>query len=179
MTLSMLAILLGLGLAAPQVVGLMNPAKFAQSVREFPRSKGWGYLLVALVTGWFIWNLKQESIADFAAYKPFMMIGFGAVGLLTCIYVSDFLAVRGLAVLLLLLAKLMVDTARWAESNWRLVIVIWAYGLIFAGMWWTLSPWRLRDILNWAVATEKRIRVGSAVRLGFALLVVILGLTVF
>jgi hypothetical protein len=46
-------------------------------------------------------------------------------------------------------------------------------------MWFTIAPWRLRDLLNWATANETRIRVGSSVRLAFALLVLILGLTTF
>jgi hypothetical protein len=46
-------------------------------------------------------------------------------------------------------------------------------------MWFTISPWRLRDLLNWATATERRVRIGSAIRLAFALLVVALGLTAF
>jgi len=108
-----------------------------------------------------------------------MLVGFGAVGLGTCVFVRDFLAVRGLAIVLLLLAKLMVDTARWAHTEWRLVIVTWAYGLVVAGMWFTISPWRLRDLIDWATRTDRRVRVGSGLRLAFGLFVVILGLTVF
>jgi hypothetical protein len=37
----------------------------------------------------------------------------------------------------------------------------------------------LRDILNWATATEDRIRIGSAIRLAFAVFMVMLGLTAF
>jgi uncharacterized protein YacL len=104
-----------------------------------------------------------------------------AVGILACIFVQDFLAVRGLAVLMLLLAKLMVDTGRphLGESPFVQVIQIWAYLLIVAGIWFTVTPWKLRDILNWATATEERIRIGSAIRLAFAAFVVILGLTAF
>jgi len=87
--------------------------------------------------------------------------------------------VRGLAIVFLLLAKLMVDTARWADTEWRLVIVTWAYVLVVAGMWFTVSPWRLRDLLNWATATDARVRVGSGIRLAFGLFVAVLGLTVF
>jgi hypothetical protein len=47
------------------------------------------------------------------------------------------------------------------------------------GIWFTITPWRLRDILNWATATEARIKVGSAFRLAFALFVILLGLTAF
>jgi hypothetical protein len=181
MKLSLLSILLGLGMAAPQIYGLARPTAFAATVRKFPRSLPAGYFLMALGTLWFLWNVKQETLADFAAYKPIMMAGFALIGLGTCIFVQDFLAVRGLAIVLMLLAKLIVDTGRphLGDTLWVLVIQTWAYVLIVAGMWFTVSPWRLRDILNWATGSEKRVRVGSAVRLAFALCVVLLGLTAF
>lgn len=181
MKLSLLSILLGLGLAAPQIYGLTRPVQFAAAVRKFPRNLPAGIFLMALATLWFLWNVNQESLADFAAYKNHMMIGFAAVGLGACIFVQDFLAVRGLAVVFLLLAKLMVDTGRphLGETAWVLVIQTWAYILILAGMWFTVSPWRLRDFLEWATANEKRIKVGSAVRLAFAGFIVVLGLTAF
>jgi len=179
MKLSTLAILLGLGFGLPQLYGLLKPAKFRDAMRKFPRSEPVGYVLMLLGTVWFLWNLQQENISDFAAYKKVMLIGFAAVGVATCIYVRDFLAVRGLAIVFLLLAKLMVDTARWEESEWRLVIVTWAYLLILAGMWFTISPWRLRDLLTWGTATDNRIRIGCGMRLAFGLFVVVLGLIVF
>lgn len=181
MKLSLLSILLGLGMAAPQVYGLARPASFAAAARKFPRNLAAGYFLTLLATAWFLWWVWQEPIADFAAYKKHMMIAFAAIGIGSCIFVKDFLAVRGLAVVLLLVAKLMVDTGRphLPESSWVLVIQIWAYVLVAAGMWFTIAPWRLRDLLNWSTANEKRIKVGSSIRLAFALLVVVLGLTAF
>ncbi len=181
MKLSLLSILLGLGMAAPQVYGLVKPGDFAAAARKFPRSLPVGYFLMVLGTLWFLWNVKQESLADFAAYKNYMMLGFAAVGLGTCIFVQDFLAVRGLAIVFMLLAKLMVDTGRphLGETAWVLVIQTWGYVLVVAGIWFTISPWRLRDFLNWANANEKRVKVGSSIRLAFALFVVVLGLTAF
>ena len=179
MKLSTLSVLLGLGVAAPQLYALLRPAAFATAVRRFPRSLAWGYALMGLGTVWFLFYLRLESVSDFAPYKPLMNVGFVLLGVLTCTFVKDFLAVRGLAVVLLLLAKLMVDAARWADSPWRLVIVVWAYALAIAGMWFTVSPWRMRDLLQWATASERRIRLGSYGRLAFGLLVIILGLTVF
>jgi predicted DNA-binding transcriptional regulator AlpA len=179
--LSTLSILLGLGLAAPQIYGLMKPAAFAAAARKFPRSVPIGVLLMLLGTAWFLWNLNGESISDFAALKPYLMFLFAAVGIGSCIFLQDFLAVRGLGVVLLLLGKLMVDTGRprLEDTHWVLVIQAWAYVLVLAGMWFTISPWRLRDLLNWATANEQRVRLGSAARLAFALFVLVLGLTVF
>jgi hypothetical protein len=179
MKLSTLAIALGLVFALPQIYGLLKPSAFAEAARKFPRSEACGFFLMGLGTLWFLWNLNNESISDFAAYKNLMLVGFGAVGVLTCVFVRDFLAVRGLAVVLLLLGKLMLDTARWHDSQWRLVISVLAYVWIIAGMWFTISPWRLRDLIQWATANERRVRFGSALRLAVAALLVILGLTVF
>jgi hypothetical protein len=185
MKLSLLSILLGLGLAAPQVYGLVKPAAFTAAARKFPRHLPTGIILMLLGTAWFVWNVKVEPIADFAPMKPYMMAAFAAVGVGACFFVQDFLAVRGLAVLLLLLAKVMVDTGRphlgptfWDQPAVSL-FQAWAYVFIIAGIWFTISPWRLREFLNWATANERRVKIGSAIRLAFALLVVTLGLTAF
>jgi hypothetical protein len=179
--LSILAIVLGLGMALPQIYGLMKPAEWGAAVRKFPRSMGWGYALMLLGTAWFLFNLSQESIADFAAYKNLLFAGFAAVGIGSCIFVQDFLAVRGLAVVLLLLGKLMVDSGRPHLPQTSLVLVIqtWAYLLVVAGIWLTVSPWRLRDLLQWGTANERRIKLGCSLRLGFGLLVAVLGFAFF
>ena len=181
LSLSTLSVLLGLAVGLPQVYGIARPAAFAAAVRKFPRSVPWGIALMLIGTLWFLWNLSQESIADFAQYKSLLFAGFAGVGIGACIFVQDFLAVRGLAVVLLLLAKLMVDTGRPAlpVTHWVWVIQTWAYVLAVAGMWLTVSPWRLRDLLAWGTANEARVKIGCGVRLGFAVLVVALGLTAF
>ena len=160
MKLSLLSILLGAGMSVPQIYGLTKPAQFAATARKFPRNLPVGVVLMLLGTAWFLWNVNNEPIADFSAYKQPMMAGFAAVGILACFFVQDFLAVRGLAVLMLLLAKLMVDTGRphLGQTPWVYVIQIWAYVLIIAGVWFTITPWRLRDLVNFATANETRVR---------------------
>jgi hypothetical protein len=37
----------------------------------------------------------------------------------------------------------------------------------------------LRDLLNWATATEARVKTGSVIRLAFSVFIVLLGLTAF
>jgi hypothetical protein len=106
MKASLLVTLLGLGYALPQLFGLWRPAAFGAWLRRFPRSDLWGYVLMPLGTVWFLWNLKQDQIADFAVFKPALFIGFAVVGFGSCLFVRDFLAVRGLAVVVLLLAHL-------------------------------------------------------------------------
>jgi len=179
--LSILAIVLGLGLALPQIYGLLKPAEAGAALRRFPRSLPWGIALMLIGTAWFLYNLSQESIADFATDKNVLFAGFAAVGIGSCIFVQDFLAVRGLAVVLLLLAKLMVDSGRphLGQTHWVLLIQGLAYVLVLAGMWFTISPWRLRNMLEWDTANESRFRKTCGFRLALGLLVAGLGLTVF
>jgi hypothetical protein len=110
-----------------------------------------------------------------------MFAAFAAIGVATCIFVQDFLAVRGLALVLMLLAKLMVDAGRTKlpDTSWALVIQTWAYVLVICGIWFTVSPWRLRDLLEWGTANEKRIKVGCGLRLAFGLMVAALGVIKF
>ncbi|MBA4149070.1 MAG: hypothetical protein H0X66_13225 [Verrucomicrobia bacterium] len=179
MQLSTLSILLGLAVAVPNLIGILKPAQYADTLRKFPRNTTVGYLLMLAATAWFVLNVYNENIADFEPMKPYLIMLFLAVGVGACIFIKDFLSVRGAAILMLLLAKLMVDTARWADSDWRLVIVTWAYVMIIAGIWFTVAPWRVRDIINWSVANEKRTRLFSIVRFAFGVIVLLLGITVF
>lgn len=175
--LSLLAVLLGLGYGLPQAYGLVKPAAYSQALRNFPRSFNWGVFLMLAGTAWFLYNVGQESIADFASSKKFLMMFFAGVAIAACVFVRDFLAVRGLAVLLLLLAKLMVDTGRpvLPQTSWAVVIQAWAYVLGFIGMWLTISPWRLRDWIAWCTATEQRTRATCGVGMAFGLAVAVLG----
>jgi hypothetical protein len=180
-SLPVLCVVLGLGFCLPQVYGLKAPQSFGATARKFPRSLFLGRLLMLWATLWFLYYVRLESLADFAAAKRYMLLGFLTLGIGTCIFVRDFLAVRGVAVLFLLLAKLMVDTGRphLGQSHLVLVVQAWAYILVLAGIWLTISPWRLRDFIGWMTANERRIRVGCALRLVFGLFVAALGFTVF
>jgi hypothetical protein len=177
--LSTLSVLLGLVFVFLNVYGVLKPTAFASAARKFPRYTPVGYILILVSTIWFVANVSHESIADFASFKPFLYILFIGVGLGACLFVKDFLPVRGLAVFLLLLAQLMVESARWVDTSWRLVITVWAYAWVLAGMWFTVSPWKLRDFIDWGTANERRTRVLSGLRVAFGLFVVCLGLTVF
>ncbi len=181
LSLSWLTIALGAGLSVAQIYGLMNPKGFTAFFRAFPRNYPVGVVLMLLATAWFVWNVDHEPIADFAAFKPYMMGGFIAVGIGACIYVRDFLAVRALAVLFLLLAKLMVDAGRphLGESPFVLVNQALAYAFILGGIVFTIAPWKLRDWLEWFTQNDTVVRIGCTLRLAFDLFLIVVGLTAF
>ena len=181
LTLNLTTVSAGLGLlyAVPNFWGVVKPASFATAARKFPRYTPLGFVLTLTATVWFLYYVSLETNQDFVNLKKLLYVAFGAVGVGTCLFVRDFLPVRGLAALLLLMAKAMTDTARLVETDWRLVIVTWAYVFVFAGMWFTISPWRLRDLIHWSTASELRTRCCCGIRLAFGLFVLVLAFTAF
>ena len=186
-SLANLSVLLGVFLTAVSGYSLAKPDAVACALRTFPRANTPGYMLMLAATAWFLWNIRIEDMADYREIKHWFYIGFGAVGIGSCIFLRDFLAVRGLAVFMLLLAKLMLDTQRnymlatpeAYMSEWRLVFAVWAYMIIVMSMWLVISPWRMRDMIEWMLAKPGRLVVKGWFRLGFGILLIVLGLTVF
>ncbi len=179
MTFSTVTITVGLVYGLLQLYALMKPEEFQKRARAFPRDITSGYVLTLAATLWFLYYVKLEEIADFEAFKKYMLIGFGGLGVATCIYLKDYLSIRGLAVFLLLLAKLTCDTGRWVETPLRLIVITWAYVWIIVGMWWTISPWRGRDWLEWNVSDLGRLKQLSIARLALSIAVIAMGATVF
>jgi hypothetical protein len=178
-TLSQLCLALGAGMILTHGWALLRAKPAADWLRQFHRNYGVGVILMLLGTAWFEWNLYQEQLQDIAAYKNLMLIGFGAVGLGCCLFVRDFLSVRGLTVFLLMLAWLMCEKARWQDSNFRWAVAGWAYVWVLGGLWLSVSPWRLRDGLAWVTATEGRLKLAAAGGVVWGLFIGALGLTVF
>ena len=186
-SISNLSLLLGGFLVAVAGYTLAKPAEVGQALKAFPRANAPGYVLMLSATAWFLWNIHIEQMEDYKDIKYLFYIGFGAVGIGSCVYLKDFLAVRGMAVFMLLLARLILDTQRVymfdtpeeTMSQWRIVFAIWGYAIVLMSMWLIVSPWRMRDMINWLTANPSRLRIKSGFRLCLGILLIILGLTVF
>ena len=178
-SLSLLSLIFGALAIAGGAFGLAQREKAMDFSRNFPRHETIGPVLILAGMTWFLFILHGENMADFEGYRrPFYGIII-ATGVGACFFLKDYLAVRGLAVLMILVAKLIVDTARFHESDWRILLVSIAYAKVVAGMWFTVSPWRMRDMIGWATANENRFKILCATRLALGVLLVVLGLTAF
>ena len=146
-SLANVSLALGAILLLKGAFAFASPQAFTGLLKGFPRNTPIGVVLMLVATGWFLTIAQAESFADFENIKPIILGVFALVGITTCIFVRDFLPARALAVLFLLMAKVMVDAGRphLAESRLVLVNQYFAYVLIMAGMWLTISPYRLRD----------------------------------
>jgi len=97
-------------------------------------------------------------MGEFSAFRrPLLIalpIGYG----LALRFVDEFLAVRALGILCLLAAEPLLDAAFLRYERSRLLVTVFAYLLIIAGLFWVAIPYVLRDQINWSARTVFRWR---------------------
>ena len=113
MSLFLATLLPGLFLALLGVLLLINSPAISSTAKAIPRSQRAAFLFFGLGAVWFIWRVSQlgESDLIFAKTPTPLIIGFGVLAALSFIYVRDFLAVRGLSILMLLAGEPLLTAA--------------------------------------------------------------------
>src|SRR5262245_57946473 len=109
MKLFFVALSLAAAHALPGVLALASPANFGASLRKFARNVPLGMVLMLIGTGWFFYNLYSSDLTDFAALRPFLYAAVILVGIGNCLFVQDYIAVRGAAVVALLVCDKILD----------------------------------------------------------------------
>jgi len=134
-------------------------------LKAFPRSTVAAYVFFGAGAAWFLYAIWHLSPADFGEYRTLLFWAFAAIAGLSFKCVPDFLAVRGLCVLMLMGAMPLLDAAYMEYDHpQRLLMVTLAYLGISAAIWLGAQPWRMRDFIGWLFARPGRARgVGAAV----------------
>jgi len=159
--------------------GLVSGRKtVAASLKAFPRSSTAAMVFFGSGAIWFLYRVWHLSAADFGDYRAILCIAFGAIALLSFKYVPDFLAVRGVAVLVLLGAGPLLDAAfMHYDQPQRLLTVSVVYLLIALAIYLGAVPYRLRDFFEWLFRAPGRSRVLGACLAGYGLLLTITAFT--
>ncbi|HUR60352.1 MAG TPA: hypothetical protein VM029_21695 [Opitutaceae bacterium] len=174
MSLPLATLIPALLLIAIGVPLLLNHSGCAAALKAFPRSTAAAYVFFGMGAAWFLHAIWHLSVADFGEYRKWLFVGFLLVAVLSFKCVPDFLAVRGLAALILMGAMPLLDAAYMEyDKPQRLVMVSLVYAALAAAIWLGAQPWRLRDFLGWLLARPSRTR---AVGGGLAVYGLLLGL---
>lgn len=154
---------------------LLNSSGYVAMLKSFPRSTAAAYLFFGVGAAWFLYAIWHLSPADFGEYRTYLFIGFLIVAVLSFKCVPDFLAVRGLATVILMGAMPLLDAGYMNFEHAQIVFYKIAVYLAIAGaIWLGAQPWRLRDFFGWLFAQPGRTRaVGSALA-GYGLLLAII-----
>lgn len=144
----------------------------APAAKALPRSPAATWVFFGAGALGFLWRLSQIGEADLIFFQtptP-VMIGFGLIAVLAFIYTPDFLAVRGLCVLMLLGAEPLLRAAymEWSHPQ-RLLMVTAVYLGLTAALYLAAYPFRLRDFFDWLFRTPVRPRIVGFVVLAYGL----------
>lgn len=118
-------------------------------IKGFPRSNTATYVLFGTACLWFLFRVWNLSMADFGEFRKILFLAFSALSILAFFYVPDFLAIRGLASLILLSADPLLAAGYGRYEGSLLVFKAVVYLLILAALWLGAQPYRLRNLIEW------------------------------
>ena len=157
-------IVAGAFLIVVALIGLIKP-DFAHTVQRFPRSRVAGVVLLTICLIWSFWLLDTIQMGEFSGFRRPLLIALPIGYVLALMFVDEFLAVRALGILCLLAAQPLLDAAFLRPEMSRLLVTVFAYLLIIAGLFWVAIPYALRDQINWSTRSVSRWRCLHAVAL--------------
>lgn len=173
MTLFLATLLVGLFLLLLGGTLAADTSLVRSALKSFPRSAPAAYVLFGGAALWFLSLVSVLSEADFGQYRNQLLIGFALVAVLSFFCVAEFLAVRGLASLILLAAWPLLKSA-YGEFDIpaRLFMVSIVYVALTAAIVLGAQPYRLRDAIDWLQRVPGRARWCGATLAGYGLLLV-------
>ena len=180
MSLFTATLLLGLFLAVSGALLLLNLPLVVAMLKALPRSTMASLVLFGGGALWFLVLVANMSDADriFGSSNVPWVIGFAVLGVLSLKYVPDFLAVRGLSVLILLAAWPLLRAA-FMQYNvpQRLFMVTFVFAAIAAALYLAALPYRLRDFIQWLFVRPAQARVFGGGLLAYGLLLIVVAFT--
>ncbi|MCF7686847.1 MAG: hypothetical protein K9M98_10190 [Cephaloticoccus sp.] len=178
MTLTLATLIPGIFLLLLGAALFSGQSTVVATLKAFPRSNTAAMVFFGGGAIWFLTRVWHLSEADFGNYRTLLTIAFGAIALLSFKYVPDFLAVRGLCILVLLSAGPLLGAAfMHYELPQRLLMVTLVYIFIALAIYLGALPYRLRDFLAWLFRTPGRARGLGGILLGYGLLLTITAFT--
>ncbi len=138
--------------------GVLKPDSCRGLASRFPRSRNAGIVLLSIDLLWCFWLLATMEMGEFANFRRPLLIALPIGFFLVMRFVDEFLAVRALGILFLLGAEPLLDAAFFRNEASRLLVTVFAYLLIVAGLFWVMMPYLLRDQLNWSTRNPSRCR---------------------
>jgi len=135
---------------------LWRGMRTAQHTQAFPRSQSAAFLLLGTSAVWFLYKVLHLGPADFGQYKNILFLLFLVTAVGSFYYVPDFLAVRGLAALILLSAGMLLDAAYMQLPQARLFLVSFVYLTIVLALILGANPYKLRDFFDWLYKANAR-----------------------
>ncbi len=178
MTLTTATLIPGLILAVIGTLLLLGNSAIVSMFKAFPRSRVAAAALFGVGAGWFLFNIRHLSEADFGQFRGILFVFFLIIAVASFFLVPDFLSVRGLAILILLGAMPLLDAAYTEyEHPQRLFMVTAVFIAVALAIYLGAAPYRLRDFFEWLFRQPARARLLGGAFTAYGLLLVVVAFT--
>ena len=159
-------IALGVWLVIMHAIMLAKGQTVQAFLKKFPRNQALGQILLAIGLFWF-WFLVQEpgkrwyqflamDLGEFNGLKKYLAFVVPLSVVAVGIAVKEFLAVRALGLLGLMVAAPLFEAAFLKDPQSRLLIPALALVLVIKSLYWVGMPYLFRDSVTWATASQRR-----------------------
>ena len=156
LSLKTAALLAGIFLVLIGAAALVNVSAAKGCAQRFPRSRIAAVTFLTLDVLWTFWLLATMEMGEFSNFRVPLLIALPIGYILVLRYVDELLAPRALGILCLLAAEPLLEAAFLRYEPSRLLVTVFAYLLIIAGLFWSTMPYLLRDQINWCIRSSGR-----------------------
>jgi hypothetical protein len=180
LSLFTVGIILAVCLIGGHALMLAKPAMVQGYLKKFPRDQMAGQILLGIGLVWFWLLIAPENmgklsalamdLGEFNGAKRILRVLVPVTLVLVVISVRDFLAVRALGVVGLMLASPLLEAAFLEDPASRILVPAYAYLVLTASMFCVGMPYLFRDAVTWVTADQKRWTALSAGGLVYGLL---------
>jgi hypothetical protein len=157
--------------------GLLQPELIQNLAKRLPRSRAAGIILLTIAFIWSFWLLATMEMGEFASFRRPLLFVLPIGYVLVIRFVGEFLAVRALGIVCLLAAEPLLEAAFFRYEPSRLLVTVFAYILVIAGLFWVTMPYLLRDQIDWSARNNLRWRTIHGVVTAYGVIVLALALT--
>lgn len=186
LSLFTVGLILGLWLIGSHALMLAKPLLIQGFLKKFPRDPVMGQVLLGIGLAWF-WLLiapagfgKLSALAmdfgEFNGAKPLLRILVPLSLVLVTISVRDFLAVRALGLVGLMIASPLLESAFLKDPSSRLLVPVFAYALLTASLFCVGMPYLFRDAVIWVTFDPRRWTLLSLAGLAYGIATVVCAL---
>jgi hypothetical protein len=146
-----------------------------------------GQILLGIGLAWFWLLIAPEGLGklsaltmdlgEFNGAKRILQLLVPISLVLVCMSVRDFLAVRALGVVGLMVAAPLLYSAFLKDPQSRLLVPIYAYAMLTASLFFVGMPYLFRDAVTWVTADQKRWKLCSVAGLAYGIAVLACAVT--
>lgn len=160
-SLSLVSLAVGLLHGLGGALALLLPGGTGGFLRRFPRNRLLGRILLGAGTAWAAALCATIDLGEYAWLRSGLFLVSLTLGALAVWLLDDFPSVRGLSVLLLLGADVLLDAAFLSDRPGKIALVLLAYLWVVAGILFVSLPHLFRDRVCEPLADPARLRTAA------------------